>query len=351
MKNERKHLTRLILIASAFIGIIGGTIVFADDAESASLQSSDIIGVWNPTTYEGEMAFREDGSGHYHDDSWDYDISWSFNEGSKKITIVYPGNISANFDVSQIPDGGLEAISEDRSLTLVKDLSQEESSYVPDLIADLEDPDACNYDEKEFSLSYDHCELAKMSDGTEVVVVVFDFKNKYNDSTSFFNTINTEAYQNLIQVLLPDGVFYGADTGMGLSMIYMNNATKQLLNGGELQVGAMFPVGGKSPITVKMDEKRYWGDGEWTGEFVIKFQDPNVEETEESSTEQDNTEITDKEKIKSAQEMLAQKGYDIGSPDGIAGAKTTEAIKQFQKENGLEQTGVLTESLLALLSK
>ena len=73
MKNERKHLTRLILIASAFIGIIGGTIVFADDAESASLQSSDIIGVWNPTTYEGEMAFREDGSGHYHDDSWDYD--------------------------------------------------------------------------------------------------------------------------------------------------------------------------------------------------------------------------------------------------------------------------------------
>ncbi|HYC37053.1 MAG TPA: lytic murein transglycosylase [Usitatibacter sp.] len=46
------------------------------------------------------------------------------------------------------------------------------------------------------------------------------------------------------------------------------------------------------------------------------------------------------------QERLAARGYDVGTPDGIIGPRTVEAIKEFQKSIGLQPDGFATVALL-----
>lgn len=50
--------------------------------------------------------------------------------------------------------------------------------------------------------------------------------------------------------------------------------------------------------------------------------------------------------VASAQEILTQLGYKPGKANGIADSRTVEAIKLYQKDNGLPQTGEVTPLLL-----
>ena len=54
-------------------------------------------------------------------------------------------------------------------------------------------------------------------------------------------------------------------------------------------------------------------------------------------------------KIREAQTMLGELGYEIGTPDGIAGSKTRKAIKSFESVNGMPETGQVTDKLLQKL--
>lgn len=54
-------------------------------------------------------------------------------------------------------------------------------------------------------------------------------------------------------------------------------------------------------------------------------------------------------KIRDAQTLLTDLGYQIGAPDGIAGAKTRDAVRSFEAVNGLPQTGEITDDLLQRL--
>ena len=45
--------------------------------------------------------------------------------------------------------------------------------------------------------------------------------------------------------------------------------------------------------------------------------------------------------VKKAQEALKSKGHNPGSMDGVMGSQTRQAIKAFQKANGLKETGSL----------
>lgn len=59
-----------------------------------------------------------------------------------------------------------------------------------------------------------------------------------------------------------------------------------------------------------------------------------------------------KKAIRNVQAILNKNGYDAGSPDGLMGQRTTDAIKAFQKDNGLEANGVVDKALVdKLLSK
>ena len=50
------------------------------------------------------------------------------------------------------------------------------------------------------------------------------------------------------------------------------------------------------------------------------------------------------------QEILAQKGYNIGTPDGKLGPKTRSALRDFQRENGLKQDGYPNKETLLKLN-
>ena len=53
--------------------------------------------------------------------------------------------------------------------------------------------------------------------------------------------------------------------------------------------------------------------------------------------------VVSADEIRRAQEMLKTKGYDPGAISGNLHAGTQEALRQFQKANGLTVTGVLDE--------
>ncbi|HHY45825.1 MAG TPA: L,D-transpeptidase family protein [Firmicutes bacterium] len=53
--------------------------------------------------------------------------------------------------------------------------------------------------------------------------------------------------------------------------------------------------------------------------------------------------------IADAQEMLAKLGYDPGRVQGLFAAKTEEAVREFQKKQGLKETGVLDCETIKLL--
>jgi len=70
---------------------------------------------------------------------------------------------------------------------------------------------------------------------------------------------------------------------------------------------------------------------------------------ERKTTTEAQTVITDTETVRKVQEALNANGFDCGTPDGVAGNKTAEAIRAYQAANGLDQTGEITTSLLQSL--
>ena len=70
-------------------------------------------------------------------------------------------------------------------------------------------------------------------------------------------------------------------------------------------------------------------------------------ETEEAlQTEVIGVTYTDTAIVKIVQQKLNENGYDCGTPDGMAGSKTTEALMAYQKKNGINVNGVITDELL-----
>lgn len=55
--------------------------------------------------------------------------------------------------------------------------------------------------------------------------------------------------------------------------------------------------------------------------------------------------------LKQAQERLGQLGYDAGVADGKIGAKTTAALRLFQKDHNLPETGRLDQATMKALSQ
>jgi peptidoglycan hydrolase-like protein with peptidoglycan-binding domain len=47
------------------------------------------------------------------------------------------------------------------------------------------------------------------------------------------------------------------------------------------------------------------------------------------------------DQVKAAQEALKDKGMDPGSADGVMGPKTRQALREFQKKEGLKESGQL----------
>ena len=59
--------------------------------------------------------------------------------------------------------------------------------------------------------------------------------------------------------------------------------------------------------------------------------------------------ITTRDIVSSVQKALGKLGYDIGTPDGIAGKKTQDAIRAFEAATGMSEVGQINPRLLAVL--
>lgn len=53
-----------------------------------------------------------------------------------------------------------------------------------------------------------------------------------------------------------------------------------------------------------------------------------------------------KDVVREMQSNLSAMGYDVGTPDGVAGKKTVAAVRQFQQANGLQATGTLNPATI-----
>ncbi|MGH7383699.1 MAG: peptidoglycan-binding domain-containing protein [Candidatus Rokuibacteriota bacterium] len=52
-----------------------------------------------------------------------------------------------------------------------------------------------------------------------------------------------------------------------------------------------------------------------------------------------NGRLASQQQVKSVQEALKEKGYDPGAIDGAMGPRTSAALRDFQKAEGLQATG------------
>lgn len=61
------------------------------------------------------------------------------------------------------------------------------------------------------------------------------------------------------------------------------------------------------------------------------------------------TPISNIKVVAGVQLALTLLGFDIGTPDGVAGPKTAEAIKSFERATGMNESGTINPRLLAVL--
>ena len=53
--------------------------------------------------------------------------------------------------------------------------------------------------------------------------------------------------------------------------------------------------------------------------------------------------------VKTVQRLLNERGFSVGTPDGLIGPNTKKAIMEFQREANLPITGKVDQRLLAAL--
>jgi peptidoglycan hydrolase-like protein with peptidoglycan-binding domain len=58
-----------------------------------------------------------------------------------------------------------------------------------------------------------------------------------------------------------------------------------------------------------------------------------------------------KDQLMEVQSLLIKLGFNPGPADGIIGPKTLEAVRKYQKSNGMEVDGKISEKLLEQLRK
>jgi localization factor PodJL len=68
-----------------------------------------------------------------------------------------------------------------------------------------------------------------------------------------------------------------------------------------------------------------------------------------SSTFDPGEPISTKDVVAKVQQALTRLGFDVGTPDGLSGPKTAEAIKAFERSTGMSEVGAINPRLLAVL--
>jgi peptidoglycan hydrolase-like protein with peptidoglycan-binding domain len=76
---------------------------------------------------------------------------------------------------------------------------------------------------------------------------------------------------------------------------------------------------------------------------------PASQVSENSSMGSSGAQSQSRDTVKQVQEKLSQQGQDPGPADGILGAKTQAALKDFQQQKNLQPSGKIDQQTLAAL--
>ncbi len=78
--------------------------------------------------------------------------------------------------------------------------------------------------------------------------------------------------------------------------------------------------------------------------LMEQAQDEGMRQAQEAGRKQ-----LSRDQIKQVQQALDQKGFDVGRADGVVGRQTIQALGEFQRQQKLEQTGLLDDQTLQAL--
>lgn len=85
--------------------------------------------------------------------------------------------------------------------------------------------------------------------------------------------------------------------------------------------------------------------------WTVKDAPPEANEVADPQEWADASATNNVSLITRTQGLLNKLGYDAGVPDGLMGTRTREAIKSFERKNGLDETGKVTIPLVAKLER
>lgn len=92
--------------------------------------------------------------------------------------------------------------------------------------------------------------------------------------------------------------------------------------------------------------------GGLAGNKLGESSDQSIQSSQNTDTSEESANVVqykDESTIKIVQQALNDAGYDCGTPDGLAGNKTSAAIRQYQTDKGLSVDGLVTDELLQSL--
>lgn len=93
----------------------------------------------------------------------------------------------------------------------------------------------------------------------------------------------------------------------------------------------------------ELEETTSSSDTEETTVDTVAVEEVQIEES------QPVTEYKDSTTIRIVQQILNERGYNCGTPDGISGGKTSEAIRSYQADKGMTVNGLVTDELIQAL--
>jgi phage tail tape-measure protein len=81
--------------------------------------------------------------------------------------------------------------------------------------------------------------------------------------------------------------------------------------------------------------------GAGVGAYVGHHQAPAIANANDARRDMRGNVVVGSERVRAAQQSLANRGYDPGTVEGVFGANTERALRDFQSSHGLTATGQL----------
>lgn len=198
------------------------------------------------------------------------------------------------------------------------------------------------------------------ADGNGTKSLISSIPDSFASAANFLRAMGWKAGQTWgREVLLTDDFNWGRAHGLKQTVLewQKNGVTAKGLeafptNELELEARLITPQGAEGPFFLvypNFEYLRRWNGLELYGlttgllaDILVEKRYPHVYPTDFKPMRT--------ETIIAIQEILAQKGYNIGIPDGKLGPKTRAALKDFQKENNLKQDGYPNKDTLLKLN-